>query len=423
VPARVCHAFARRFAEERERKMNATTTLPDAGATPAAPPPASPDSVIEHGKYFTSLPREYYLDEARFKLEVERVWCEQWVYAGHVSQIPRAGDYIVLNLQTESLIITRSSETEINAFHNVCRHRGLRLCEEAKGHFGPRIVCPYHTWSYGRDGTLLKATKQADGEFFDYADWGLNKAHVSVWQGFIFVSMAAEAPAPVDSMIDAKTTADMELIQPLRMKVAVEKTYVADANWKLLLENGVECYHCPSVHPEFCVVLNATAMSDYYAEDYLPNLVQGLIIPVKGELESLSMDGTYLSKKLLGQFGEGTPVPYEFGTGFMTQPGYAWGGFHPDYGMVASTLPISAGRSIMICQWFVHEDAVEGVDYDVEELIKIWDITNYQDLAIQERQQLGVAGRRYLPGPNSPSQEPGIRAALRKYLEMMGEPY
>ena len=403
--------------------MNATTTVSDAGAVPAGPPPASPDSVIEHGRYFTSLPREYYVDEERFKQEVQRVWCEQWVYAGHVSQIPRAGDYIVLDLQDESLIITRTNEAEINAFHNVCRHRGLRLCQEAKGHFGPRIVCPYHTWSYGRDGSLLKATKQANGEFFDYADWGLAKAHVSVWQGFIFVSMATEAPAPVATMMDAKTTADMEMIEPLRMKVAFEKTYEADANWKLLLENGVECYHCPSVHPEFCVSLDASAMADYYAEDYLPNLVQGLVIPVKGELESLSMDGKYLSKKLLGQFGQGTPIPYAFGTGFMTQPGYAWGGFHPDYGMVASTLPVSAGRSIMICQWFVHEDAVEGVDYDVDELIKIWDITNYQDLAIQERQQRGVSGRRYVPGPNSPSQEPGIRAALRKYLEMMGEPY
>lgn len=380
-------------------------------------------SVIEHGTYFTSLPREYYLDAQRFKDEIERVWCEQWVYSGHVSQLARVGDYIILDILDESLIITRSSESEISAFHNVCRHRGLRLCETASGHFGPRIVCPYHAWSYGRDGRLLKATKQDDGVYFDYKDWGLNKAHVSIWQGFIFASMADKAPAPVATMMDAKSTADMELIEPHRMKIAFEKTYEAESNWKLLLENGVECYHCPSVHPEFCVALNAKAMADYYAEDYLPDLVQGLVIPVKGELESLSMDGKYISKKLLGEFGRGTPIPYEFGTGFMTQPGYAWGGFHPDYGMVASTLPVSATRTIMICQWFVHEDAVEGVDYDIDEMIKIWDITNNQDLAIQERQQRGVSGRRYLPGPNSPTQEPGIRAALRKYLEMMGEPY
>ena len=414
---------------------NDKTSLPPAGnhaegsVLPAASVTGSPAhdlgsrSVIDHGRYFSSLPREYYIEQERFKDELQRVWGEQWIYAGHVSQLPRAGDYIVLNVLDESLIITRSSENQINAFHNVCRHRGLRLCETEKGHFGPRIVCPYHAWSYTRDGVLAKATKHADGEFFDYKDWGLNKAHVSIWQGFIFTSMAETAPAPVDTMIDAKSNADMALLEPLRMKIAYEKTYEADANWKLLLENGVECYHCTTVHPEFCVALNAKAMDDYYAEDYLPEMVQGLIIPVKGELESLSIDGKYLSKKLLGEFGRGTPVPYEFGAGFMTQPGYAWGGFHPDYGMIASTLPVSPSRSIMICQWFVHEDAVEGVDYHIDEMIKIWDITNLQDLAIQERQQRGVSGQRYVPGPNSPSQEPGIRAALRKYLEMMGEPY
>ena len=380
-------------------------------------------SLIEHEKYFTSLPREYYMSERRFADEVDRVWCQQWVYAGHVSQIPRVGDYIILDIGNESLIVTRTSETEIGAFHNVCRHRGLRLCESAKGHFGPIIVCPYHAWSYGRDGQLLKAREQIDGAQFDYKDWGLNKAHVSIWQGFIFTSMADEAPLPLDTMIDAKTTADMALLEPHRMKIVYEKTYEADANWKLLLENGVECYHCPTVHPEFCLSLDAKAMADYYAEDYLPGLVQGLVIPVKGELESLSMDGKYVSKKLLGAFGRGLPVPYEFGTGFMTQPGYAWGGFHPDYGMVAGTIPISATRTIMTCQWFVHEDAIEGEDYDIEELIKIWDVTNIQDLHIQERQQRGIAGRRYIPGPNSPTQEPGIRSALRKYLEMMGEPY
>src|SRR3546814_17085739 len=106
------------------------------------------------------------------------------------------------------------------------------------------------------------------------------------------------------------------------------------------------------------------------------------------------MDGKYVSKKLLGKFGQGTPIPYAFGTGFMTQPGYAWGGFHPDYGMVASTLPVSAGRSIMICQWYVHAAAVEGADYDVYGMIKIWDITNKQELDRPERQQGAGAGAR-----------------------------
>ena len=377
-------------------------------------------SVIDHENYFTSLPREYYLDEERFAAELARVWNTQWVYAGHVSQIPRRGDYFTFDIGAEGILVVRDDE-EVRAFYNVCRHRGLKLCDQASGKVARRIVCPYHTWSYGLDGKLLHAKRMSDGEFFDYGDFSLFSIHVSVWHGFIFVSLADVAPAPVSTMIDEKSTADMARLDPTRLKVAHEITYYADANWKLLLENGVECYHCQSVHPEFCVSLDSQEMSDYYEEDYIGELVQGLVIPVKRELESLSMTGSYVSKKLLGEFGRGVEVPDDFGAGFMTQPGYAWGGFHPDYGMVASTLPISPTRSKMICWWFVHEDAEEGVDYDVDELVKLWDITNIQDLHIQERQQRGLSSQRYVPGPNSPSQEPGIRAALRKYLEMMGE--
>jgi phenylpropionate dioxygenase-like ring-hydroxylating dioxygenase large terminal subunit len=378
-------------------------------------------SIIEHEKYFTSLPREYYLTEERYQQELVKIWQKQWVYVGHVSQIRAKGDYFTYEIGDESVVVIRGEGDQVHTHMNVCRHRGLRLCDQAFGQVARRLVCPYHSWSYDLDGTLKNATRQADGEYFDYKDYGLINAHVEVWLGFIFVCLADETPGPIADMIDAKSTAAMELVEPLKIKVAHEVVYDADADWKLLLENGVECYHCPSVHPEFCVSLNAKQMSSYYDKDMVPNVVQGLIIPVQGELESLSMDGHYVSKKLLGKFDTGTPVPYEFGAGFMTQPGYAWAGFHPDYGMVANCLPAGPGKTKMVCQWFVHEDAVEGVDYDIDELIMIWDITNNQDLHILTRQQAGLRTTRYTPGPNSYAQEPGIHASLKKYLEMMGE--
>ena len=146
-------------------------------------------NVINHGKYFTSLPREYYFSEDRFKEEMIKVWGEQWIYVGHISQVPERGDYFTFDVANESLIITRSSQTEIKAFFNVCRHRGLKLCDKPSGHFQRRIVCPYHSWTYGIDGKLLTATQQPDGEAFDYKDWSLFEAQVNVWQGFIFISM------------------------------------------------------------------------------------------------------------------------------------------------------------------------------------------------------------------------------------------
>ena len=378
-------------------------------------------SMIEHDKYFTSLPREYYLSEERYREELDKIWNQQWVYVGHLSQIKSKGDFITYDIGDESVIIIRGEGDEVRAHLNACRHRGVRLCTEQSGHVKRRIVCPYHSWSYDPDGTLKSATRQPDGEFFDYKDFGLIKVHVEVWRDFIFVSLADETPATVASMIDAESTEAMDLIEPKKLKVAHEIVYEADADWKLLLENGVECYHCETVHPEFCVTLDTEAMSGYYDEDMVPDVVQGLIIPVKGEHDSLSIDGNFVSKKLLGKFDTGTPIPEKFGAGFMTQPGYMWVGFHPDYGMAANCLPAGVGKTKVIAQWFVHEDAVEGVDYNLDDLIKIWDVTMYQDLEILQRQQAGLRSSKYTPGPNSYMQEPGIHAALKKYLGMMGE--
>lgn len=378
-------------------------------------------NVINHGKYYTSLPRDYYISETRFAEEMLKVWGQQWIYVGHISQVAERGDYFTFDMAGQSLIITRVSENEIKAYFNVCRHRGLKLCDKPSGHFQRRIVCPYHSWTYSIDGKLLTATQQPDGEAFDYKDFSLFEAHINIWQGFIFVSMADKAPNPVAGMIDAKSTADMARVEPEKLKVAYEYVYETNSNWKLLLENGVECYHCTHVHPEFCQTLDVSQMSGYYADDYVPDLVQGIIIPVRHGLETLSIDGKFVSKKLLGEFGRGAPIPADFGAGFMTQPGYCWSDFHPDHGFVGNCLPVSPTKSRMVCQWFVREDAVEGVDYDIENMIKLWDVTGKQDLAILDRQQAGLTSTRYVPGPNSPSQEPGIRLALEKYLMMMGE--
>src|SRR6185436_2527102 len=139
----------------------------------------------DHDNYFTSLPREYYLDDGRYTDELAKVWGQQWIYAGHVSQIPKSGDYFTFEVGTENILLVRDG-ADVRAVHNVCRHRGLQLCNQPTGRVGRRIVCPYHSWSYGLDGKLLKATRQADGEFFDYKDFSLFPIHVSVWQGFIF---------------------------------------------------------------------------------------------------------------------------------------------------------------------------------------------------------------------------------------------
>ena len=126
-------------------------------------------TVLGEDETATSLPQSYYMSEEQFAEDVEKVWKRQWLYAGHVSQVKSPGDFFTFTLLNESLIIVRARDNRILALHNVCGHRGMRLCEGA-GH-ARRIVCPYHSWSYSTDGELLAASQQQGELALAVANW------------------------------------------------------------------------------------------------------------------------------------------------------------------------------------------------------------------------------------------------------------
>jgi phenylpropionate dioxygenase-like ring-hydroxylating dioxygenase large terminal subunit len=376
---------------------------------------------IEGGVYFKSLPADYYTSEERFRGEAEKVFFKQWICAGHVSQVRKPGDYFTFDLLDETLIIVRDRQNSVNAFYNVCRHRGMPVCSGSGN--ARSLVCPYHGWNFGLDGKVIQAGQQQDEltpEFLD--ELSLRPAQVSLWQGFIFVNFADEQLEDVSTLIDDDHTADMALIEPTGWKIAYKGEYDVDANWKLLLENGNECYHCETVHPSFSKTMNTDGMDGFYEDDCIPLATQGMRIPLRDGKESLTLGGSYASKKLLGEFGRGTPVPAGFTTGWMVQPLYGWGCFYADHGFVCQTIPVNATKSTFVCTWFVREDAEEGVDYDLDDVTGLWARTCQEDIATLAAQQRGIKSRSFLPGPNSIRQERGIKAGLELYLGMMGEP-
>ena len=135
----------------------------------------------------TTLPARYYVDPEFFREELERFYCEDWICAGRVNQIPQPGDYFLRDIAGESIIITRDGNDSLRAFFNVCRHRGTRICARSKGHFPGRIQCGYHGWTYGLDGSLIGAPHVHDG--FCREDYPLNRVHADVWDGYIFINL------------------------------------------------------------------------------------------------------------------------------------------------------------------------------------------------------------------------------------------
>src|SRR5260370_36275429 len=150
------------------------------------------DRLVAAHKPGRALQREFQTDPGIYRLDLERIWRRGWFFAGHTCQVKRPGDYFVFDIDADSLVVIRGDDGEIHALHNTCRHRGMRVCQDDSGHVG-RIVCPYHQWTYSRNGELLACGgMDRDGDL-ERSEVGLHPAHVREGAGLIFV-VPAEDP-------------------------------------------------------------------------------------------------------------------------------------------------------------------------------------------------------------------------------------
>ncbi|MDP7206250.1 MAG: aromatic ring-hydroxylating dioxygenase subunit alpha, partial [Pirellulaceae bacterium] len=213
------------------------------------------------------LPGTFYRDELVYRAEIKRIWRQGWLFAGHSCEIPEPGDYFTLTLDTDSLIIIRDDEGQARALNNICRHRGITLCKEDCGTVG-RIVCPYHQWTYSRNGSLVSTPGMQ--EDLDKSELGLVPARLQELEGMLFVSLAEQPP---DFEQAAELTRPLVRPQGLeRARVAKTVDYDVAANWKIVWENNRECYHCNVNHPQYI-----RANFDHYNADDTSDRIQAEI--------------------------------------------------------------------------------------------------------------------------------------------------
>ncbi len=355
-----------------------------------------------------TLAAAWYTSPEIFARERERLIARGWTYVGRAEQVADPGDYIVVNVAGESLIVIRDTQHRLRAFFNVCRHRGTRMCE-SDGHARGAIVCPYHAWTYGLDGTLQAARNMQEVPDFDRADYPLLAARVASFGGFIFVSLSADAVAfettyaALDGRFAPWGFAD------LRIAGSVE--YDLACNWKLVFQNYSECYHCPLVHPQ----LDRLSPSDSGRND----LIEG---PILGGYSELRVQGTSLNTS-----GRSSRLPLAGVTGADLNRNYYYTIFpslllsmHPDYVMVHSIVPLAANRTKIVCQWLFDPQTMGADDFDPADVIDFWDLTNRQDWHVNELTQLGAESRAYRSGPYANAE--GLLAAFdRYYLERMSD--
>jgi phenylpropionate dioxygenase-like ring-hydroxylating dioxygenase large terminal subunit len=378
------------------------------------PVPAS-QIMYDHIKLGTGMPRELYLSEELFSQEIEVIFNRSWLYAGHESQLPRPGDYLTVESGPESVIVARTADGGLAAFHNVCRHRGARLVNSGCGS-ARRLVCPYHQWTYRMDGTLQGAPKMPAG--FDPARHPLPAVNLASWNGLVFVNLSDQPDADLGRLLGGGS----ELFAPFQFRgarIAHAITYDVGANWKLVWENAQECYHCTANHPEFTRVFDVAASStaswqecEVHPSD--DRRVQYARFPLKGAAISLTVDGHPACDKPMGEFARGRD-PYT--AAIHLKPTFALV-CCPDYAVVHSDRPIAIGHTAVTMSWLVRSDAEAGEDYDLDNLIRVWHQTNLQDWDLCERTQLGVRSRSFIPGPLS-GDEPSVAGFHQAYASML----
>lgn len=402
--------------------------------------------LLERRRVGYSLEAPFYTDREIYLAEMRMIFATHWLFAASLAEIPQPGDYITVDFGPLSLILVRDDDGGVNALHNVCRHRGARIMREKSGTIG-NLVCGYHSWTYAPDGSLLHASGTSAN--FDKECFGLKRAHVRIVTGHVFVCLADAPPDDFDELAeDAESYfAPYELEHT---KIAYQQDIIEDGNWKLVMENNRECYHCDG-HPELQCALFPTQglagkpedLPEHYREawerereaertmierrnryGYRHGVIEGKLdtrvtgyridcTALDGEGESFSPTGHRLSKKLLGEIPE-----FKLGrTGMHVQPNF-WSHFLGDHAITFAVFPIHETQTLVRTIWHVAEDAVEGVDYDLDALTNTWKNTNIQDRAFVELCQQGVASPAYEPGPYMQS-EWMVEAFVNWYVQRM----
>jgi len=365
-----------------------------------------------------SLPSEYYHSADIFAREKERIFCTEWFCAGREEQLPGAGDHLVLDVAGESILLIRTKDGEIRAHYNVCRHRGARLvpAQDDQQPLGVRlsggvlgttgIRCAYHQWTYGLNGELLNAPFTKEGAGFCKAEFSLYPVGVEVWGGFVFVNLTPELANKEGQTVTAQFGDAIERVKryPLHdLRTARRITYEVEANWKIVLENYNECYHCGGVHPELCEVVPVFRQrggSELEWERGIPHKEGAVTFTWTGKTNRATLPGLNDDEKVRHK-------------GELIYPNLMLS-LACDRAAAFTLWPLAARRTRVLCDFLFHPDEMKKTNFDPSDAVDFWDLVNRQDWEICKRVQQGTGSRMHGFGYYAPMED--LSLDIRNYV-------
>ena len=383
-----------------------STRRADGAVTPGV---AEPEIPLE-----LSLPGPSFTSETEFAREREAILFADWFCVGREESLAGPGDYLTADVAGESILVVRGTDGgSLAGFYNLCRHRGSRLVPVAgsqpdggrarSGCAGTAIRCPYHGWAYGLDGSLRAAPFLP--ELRRYRDrLGLHPVAVTTWGGFVFARLDAGRGGrrPLAGQLNG---ADGRLAAyPLaELRSAHRIVYRIAANWKVILENYNECYHCGPVHPELCDLIPAFRGGGGGDLDWDAG------IPHREGTYTFTLTGTTRRAPFPG-LGEPDRARHR---GELILPNLMLS-LSADHVAAFTVWPHGAGRTTVLCDFLFHPDEIAREDFDPSDAVEFWDLVNRQDWSICEQVQDGMSSRMFTAGYLAPMEQPS--ADVSRYV-------
>ena len=360
-----------------------------------------------------TLHRDYYLSEQLFALERERIFYRDWFCAARDEEIPNPGDYLVRDVAGESVLVVRTRGGGLAAHYNVCRHRGSQLVPDCgRGSFSGGIRCPYHSWTYTLEGALRTAPFLEESDGLGKRDLSLHPVGVESWGGFIFLHLTPAEATARGQTLQAQLGGVPERLRryPLsELRVAKRIEYEIAANWKVMLENYNECYHCGPVHPELCRLVPAFKQrggADLDWERGIPHREGAWTFTGSGTTNRAPFEG----------LSEDERVRHK---GELVYPNLLLS-LSAEHVAVFTIWPHAPARTTVVCEFLFHHGEMARPDFDPSDAVDFWDLVNRQDWAICESVQRGMTSRVFQTGYYAPMESWSLD--IRRYVgERLGD--
>jgi Rieske 2Fe-2S family protein len=354
-----------------------------------------------------TLDRAYYQSDEIFAREKERIFFAEWFCVGREEELPEAGDFVVKCVAGESILVVRTRGGGLAAHYNVCRHRGSQLVSDCdKGRFAGGIRCPYHSWTYALDGALRTAPFLEEGHGLAKDDLSLHPVGVDAWAGFVFLNLTPPGASGRGHTLAAQLGAVPERLcrYPLHeLRVARRITYEVQANWKVILENYNECYHCGTVHPELCRLVPAFKQRGGSDLDWERG------VPHREGAWTFTLSGTTNRAPFAG-LDEDERVRHK---GELIYPNLMLS-LSAEHVAAFFVFPEAPDRTTIVNEFLFHPQEMARPDFDPADAVEFWDIVNRQDWVICESVQRGMRSRVFQSGYYAPMESASLD--IRKYV-------